>query len=187
MPLRFFLLLCCLWLALAACSPKKPDYVPPRPHAGEKAPHSRQAVHKGHPRIDGQGVRDWFATVSFPGWRQLSIFSEFHPDEGSFVARYGKGPQVLYLSYIDNQRMSQFGLRRSARELLQAGRSSLPEGHQIKNRTWYGVQDDRPLLAVDVTKDIKLVLMGYKGLDLEDLVGLAPSLPVDKLQTMAKR
>lgn len=185
--LRMAVTFCLLLAFVSGCDSQRSDWVPPRPKSdAAQAPHTRQAIHKGHPKIDGQGVRDWFGNVSLPGWRRLSIFSEFHPDEGSFVARYGKGQKVLYLSYIDNQRMSQFGLKRSAREILQTGRAGLPESRNIEGRTWYAVKDSRPLLATDVTRDVKLVLMGYQGLSLDDLVSLAPQLPVDALQKMAE-
>lgn len=186
MSVRILILLGFLALFMGACAPKDDKWVPPRPDTGEiDVPHTRRAVHKGHPKIDGQGVRDWFATVRFPGWRRLSIFSEFHPDEGSFVARYGKGPKVLYLSYIDNQRMSQFGLRRDARELLQTGRQGLPAKQEISGVTWYAVDAEQPLLAADVTKDVKLLLMGYQGLELADLEALAKALPVNELRERA--
>jgi len=178
--------MCLLLAVLTGCESQRSDWVPPRPKSdAEKTRHTRQAIHKGHPKINGQGVRDWFAKVSFPGWRRLSIFSEFHPDEGSFVARYGKGQKVFYLSYIDNQRMSQFGLQRSASEILHTGRSGVPQTREIEGRTWYAVDDSRPLLALDVTGDVKLVLMGYQGLSLDDLLDLAPQLPVDALQAQA--
>lgn len=172
---------------MPGCVKKQDDWLPPRPKtASKEEKKSRAAVHVGHPQVDGRGVRDWFATVRFKGWRRLSIFSEFHPDEGSFVARYGKGAKVFYLSYIDNQRMSQFGLRRDAREMLQVGRSALPREQSVAGRTWYAVEDDHPLLATDVTEDIKLVLMGYQGVKLEELLELAAALPVDALKTKAE-
>jgi len=188
MPVRVFLIIVCLSSMFAACAPERPEWVPPRPGAGAgEKPHTRQAVHKGHPKVDGQEVRDWFSMVSFPGWKRLSIFSEFHPDEGSFVARYGKGPKILYLSYIDNQRMSQFGLQRSAVEILQTGRKGRPDAEEIAGLTWYGVDDEQPLLAVDVTEDVKLVLMGYQGLDLDELKTMAKALPVEALRARAER
>ncbi len=173
-------------LVVCACAKKEDVWIPKRPHTADKVEKkTRRALHQGAPKIGGQAVRDWFARVSFPGYRRLSIFSEFHPDEGSFVARYGKKDRILYLSYIDNQRMSQFGLARSAKEILETGRAGLPQSISIQGRTWYGVNAEQPLLAVDVSGDVKLVLMGYQGLKLDDLRKLAESVPVEILERQA--
>ena len=173
-----------LLLALGACAPKDDNlrFGRARPAAppAEKLP--IRAEHKGNPQISHKAVRDWFATVQFKGYKRLSIFSEFHPDEGSLVARFGKGPQVFYLSYIDNQRMSQFGLPRSAEEILCTGENTRPETATIQGETWYCRAEAQPLLAVDVTGDVKLLFMGYQGLTLEDLQALAEELPLQALR-----
>lgn len=177
-----------LLLVAPACMKKdETTTIPPRPGQTEtKARGSVRAVHKGMPKIDGQQVRDWFGSIKLPGWRRLSIFSEFHPDEGSFVARYGKKNKILYLSYIDNQRMSQFGLPRTAREMLMVGRSSLPQTVELEGRKWYAQKGEQPMLATDATADVRVLLMGYRDLKIEELEELALQLPVGKLKEMSQ-
>ncbi len=189
MPLRLMIVLS---LSLALCwgcvAEKEHTYTPPPPKpAVQSKPvyKSKRAVHKGAPVIYEAAVRGWFKRVKFPGFRQISIYSEFHPDDGSLVARYGKGKRTLYLSYIDNQRMSQYGIARSAKEMIAVGCAGTVREFEIKGRTWYGDDTSRPSLGLDVSSDVKLLLMGYENIDLQTLVELARELPVDALAGQA--
>ncbi len=185
MKFRLFFVLLLSLAMLGGCVPdKKRTYrpPPPRPIAQNKAtPTSRRAVHTGTPVLSEAGVRGWFKKVSFTGYRRISIFNEFHPDDGSLVARYRKGSRMLYLTYIDNQRMSQYGFARTAREMIEVGSNGLAREIEIKGRTWYGDDTTKPTLGIDVSPDVRLLLMGYEHLGMEDLEKLAREVPVDAL------
>jgi hypothetical protein len=191
MPQRLFIVLPLLLALCWGCvAEKEHTFRPPPPKPEEQARpayKSKRAVQVGAPVIYEADVRDWFKKVRFPGYRQISIYSEFHPDDGSLVARYAKGGHVLYLSYIDNQRMSQFGIARSAREMVAVGCAGEVREFEIAGRTWYGDDTTKPTLGLDVSPNVKILLMGYENLDLQSLVEIAEKLPVDALAAKAAK
>lgn len=190
MPQRLFIVLPLLLALCWGCvAEKERTFRPPPPKPAEQAQpvyKSKRAVQVGHPAIYEADVRDWFKKVNFPGYRQVSIYSEFHPDDGCLVARYAaKGGRMLYLSYIDNQRMSQFGIARSAREMVAVGCAGQVREFEIAGRTWYGDDTTKPTLGLDVSPNVKILLMGYENLDLQSLVELAEKLALEALAAKA--
>jgi len=142
-----------------------------------------------YPTIAEQDVRKWFKTVELKGYAQVSLYNEFHPIDGCLVARFegGKG-RVLFLSFVDNKRKDpEFGIKRTAREIISVGAKGLVNRWVIKGRAWYGDDTSGPVMAVDVNKEVKLVLLGFSGLCLDDLPPLAAALKLDALAKSARK
>lgn len=184
---RRTLYIACLVLpmALAACSP--PAALPPRHARIKQRPDPR--VPKGQKIIATIGeaeVRQWFAKVSLPGFRFNSLSNEFHPDDGNLLATYKNGPKrMVYLSYVDNVRMSRFAFPRSAEEIVSVGNGGNVEVFQRNGWTWFGAASPLPILAADVTPNVKVVLVGYSGVPLKELAGLTGALPLNMLAHFA--
>ena len=141
-----------------------------------------------NPAISERDVRKWFKTVRFKGYKQVSLYHEFHPVEGNLLALYqGKSKEQMFLSYVDNNRKDPvYGFKRGAKEIISNGVSAPVRQRTINDRVWYGREGDEPIIAVDVTPEVKLVLMGFAELSLEDLFSLAESLDIESLAKAAK-
>ncbi len=172
-------------MGFTACS--TPPTLPPRYTQQAKQPDPR--VPKGHTIIATIGeaeVREWFARVSFPDFTFNSLSNEFHPDDGNLLATYKSGPKrMVYLSYVDNVRMSRYAFPRSAREIVSVGNARGIKKIQSKGRTWYCAASPMPIMATDIDPNVKVVLVGYSGVPLKQLIGLAPDLPMDMLAHFA--
>lgn len=138
------------------------------------------------PTIYETQVREWFKTLKFSGFRQESLFNEFHPDDGNLVAIYKNGSKLLYVSYVDHKRMSPFGFKRTAKEMVTNGGKRLAQTYDVKGWKWYGDATSKPIVAADAAPTVKVVLLGYSGLNLDDLQKLAADVPLDGLAKLAK-
>ncbi|WP_460031574.1 hypothetical protein [Megalodesulfovibrio paquesii] len=136
------------------------------------------------PSIPEEAVRKWFATVKLPGFKQVSLYHEFHPVDGSLVARYEGGGKVVYLSFIDNVRKDPtYGFRRDAKTMAQVGGKLPPASKEIAGARWHGNDSTpSPVVALDVSQDVKILLVGYEHVSLDELYALAGSLTFDILK-----
>ncbi len=140
------------------------------------------------PSIAEADVRAWFKTVHFPGFAMIALDSEFHPDEGNLLAKYrDKKRRMLFLSYIDHKRMSPYGFRRSAKEMISIGCKKPLREFPVKGRTWYGDDTSGPIIATDVTPSVKLVLLGQQGMTLDELPKLVEGFSLDSLIAAARQ
>jgi hypothetical protein len=139
------------------------------------------------PTIYENEVRDWFKSLKFSGFKQESIFNEFHPDDGNLVATYKNGAKMLYVSYVDHNRMSPFGFKRTAKDMVAAGNKRDAQTFEVKGWKWHGDAGAKPLIAVDVAPTVKVVLLGYNGLSLGDLQKFATDVPLDSLAKLVKK
>lgn len=139
------------------------------------------------PSVPEQMVRKWFETVKFPGYKQVSLYHEFHPVDGSLVARYEGGGKVVYLSFIDNIRKDPtYGFKRDAKTMAQVGGKLPPASRAVNGLTWFGNDSTpSPVIALDVTDQVKLLLMGYEKAPLEELYVLAATLNIEMLKKAA--
>jgi hypothetical protein len=177
-----FLLLAGLVLAAPALAATPAKNAKPRKDWRQVLSEAKQQP----PTIYETEVREWFKTVKFSGYRQESLFNEFHPDDGNLVAIYKNGSKLLYVSYVDHKRMSPFGFKRSAKEMVTNGGKRLAQTYDVKGWKWYGDATSKPIVAADVSPTIKVVLLGYSGLSLGDLQKLAEDVPLDPLAKQAK-
>ncbi len=186
-----------LCLCATACAkPEREPRIAPAATAGNDASAAKErylenANRRGprpQPAISEAAVRAWFRSVRFPGFTMASLFSEFHPLNGNLVASYkaGQGKEIL-LSYVDHRRMDPvYGLPRDAKQMVSTGAQSPVSEQPLDGRTLYGAMTSYPIVAVDVTHEVKLALMGYRGVTLEELTGLAAKMPVAALAREAK-
>lgn len=182
---RGLCLLCvCAPVVFGGCSPS--PTLPPR-HAAVQRPDPR--VPLGQPVIPtiGEGeVRQWFAMVKIPDFRFSSLSNEFHPDDGNLLATYtGGSGRMIYLSYVDNVRMSRYAFPRSAKEIVRAGNGGGVQRFECKGWKWFGASAPMPILAADVGPNVKVVLVGYSGVPLKDLAAIASGLPMQALAQFA--
>ncbi len=169
---------------LSACS--APPTLPPR---YKTVQYSDPRVPRGqpiYPTIGEAEVRQWFSLVSFPQYKFDTLSHEFHPDDGNLLATYKSGSRhLLYVSYVDNVRMSRYAFPRNAEEIVSVGKKSDVEVFERNGWTWFAATSPMPIMAVDVSPTVKVVLVGYTGIPLQDLVKLAEKLPLDKLAQFA--
>ncbi len=184
---RRMLCVVCLILPVMLCACSTPPKLPPRYKKVAVQPDPR--VPRGQPIIPtiGEGeVRQWFSMVSFPHFKFDTLSHEFHPDDGNLLATYKNGPRhLLYLSYVDNVRMSRYAFPRSAEEIVSVGKGDAVEVFERNGWTWFAATSPLPIMAVDVTPTVKVVLVGYEGVPLKDLTKLAATLPLNKLAQFA--
>ncbi len=140
----------------------------------------------------GEGVvRQWFDAVQLEDFRRVSLYHEFQPIDGNLAARYeGKGERkgaVLYLSYVDNERKDPlYGMFRTAYEIASVG-DGLVRRRRVADRVWYGSTVDKPTAVTDVGKKVRVVVMGYEGLTMEDVFAVAEGLDLSILETAAAK
>jgi len=139
------------------------------------------------PTIAENEVRVWIKTLKFSGYRLDTVFNEFHPDDGNLVATFKNGAKMLYVSYVDHNRMSPFGFKRGAKDMVTVGTKRTAKDFDIKGWKWHGDDASKPILAADVALTVKIVLLGYSGLNLADMQKLALEVPLDNLAKLAKK
>lgn len=141
------------------------------------------------PAVGEPDVRKWFSQVKLAGFKQQSLFCEFHPIDGSLVGVYKAAPdKMLYLAFVDNKRKDpDFGFSRNAHEIVSISAKKPPKTFEFAGRKWFG--DDStgaPIIAVDVTKDVKVEIIGHQNVSLAELAALAKDVPLDPLAKVAK-
>lgn len=150
------------------------------PHSLARAPFT--------PTIPEPAVRQWFNAVKLPGFRQVTLYHEFQPVDGKLVARFeGTGPHqgdVVYLSFTDNIRKDPtYGFPRDAKTMAEIGGSKPPTEKTLRGKAWYGNDTTpSPLVATDLSPEVKVMLMGYTGVDMEALFTLADAISLEILE-----
>lgn len=136
------------------------------------------------PSIPEEAVRKWFATVKLPGFKQVSLYHEFHPVDGSLVARYEAPGKVVYVSYIDNVRKDPtYGFRRDAKTMAQVGGKMPPTSKDVAGVTWHGNDSTpSPVATLDLSQEVKILLVGYENVTLDELYALAGGISFDILK-----
>lgn len=140
------------------------------------------------PNIPEEAVRKWFAAVKLPGFKQVSLYHEFHPVDGSLVARYEGAGKVVYLSFIDNVRKDPtYGFRRDAKTMAQVGGKMPPTSKDVAGVKWYGNDTTpSPVAVLDLSQDVKILLVGYENVPLDELYALAGGISFDILKRAHK-
>ncbi|MFW5734152.1 MAG: hypothetical protein ACOCWR_03735 [Oceanidesulfovibrio sp.] len=151
------------------------------------SPETAQARRVIRPTIGEPVVRQWFDAISLQGFRRVALFHEFHPIDGSLVGRYaGTGERagaMVFVTYMDEERKDPtFGMFRTAKEIISVGARGLIERRHFSGRVWFGDDSDRPTVATDIGPKVRVVLMSYEGVDLEELFEIAESLDLSILE-----
>ncbi len=150
--------------------------------------HAKDTRRVIRPTIGEPVVRQWFDAISLSGFRRVALFHEFHPIDGSLVGRYlGAGNHagsMLFVTYMDEERKDpEFGMFRTAKEMVSVGAKGWIERRTLNGRVWFGDDSDKPTVATDLGPKVRVVLMGYEGVGLTELFELAESLDLSILET----
>lgn len=159
--------------------------------AGGATPAQAESKRVIRPTIGEPVVRQWFDAIRLPGYQRVALFHEFQPIDGSLVARYaGKGAHsddMLFITYMDEERKHPtYGMFRTALEMVSVGARGMIERRVFDGHVWYGDDSDRPTVATDLGPKVRVVLMSYKGMELEGLFDLAKSLDLSILEKALK-
>ncbi|TVM19945.1 hypothetical protein DPQ33_01595 [Oceanidesulfovibrio indonesiensis] len=153
----------------------------PAPSAAQD---SRRVI---RPTIGEPVVRQWFDSISMEGFRRVALFHEFHPIDGSLVGRYaGTGKRngaMVFVTYMDEERKDpKYGMFRTAKEMVSVGARGWIERRVLGGRVWFGDDSDKPTVATDMGPKVRVVLMSYDGVSLEELFALADSMELSILE-----
>ncbi len=139
------------------------------------------AAAAGAASISEDVVQHWLRGLEIPGFKRTGVYNEFHPDDGNLAATFTAKNKLLFVSVVDLSRKSEYGFKRNAREMVAHGAKTFLKEYTIQDRKWYGDATTYPIIAADLSPNIKLVLMGYQGVSLDELPGLAEGLPMESL------
>lgn len=139
------------------------------------------------PTIGEPVVRQWFDAISLSGFRRVALFHEFHPIDGSLVGRYmgagNRAGSMLFVTYMDEERKDpEFGMFRTAKEMVSVGATEWIERRTLNGHVWFGDDSDKPTAATDLGPKVRVVLVGYEGVELTELFELAESLELSILE-----
>lgn len=159
--------------------------------AGGASPARAESKRVIRPTIGEPVVRQWFDAIHLQGYRRVALFHEFQPIDGSLVARYaGKGAHsddMLFITYMDEERKHPtYGMFRTALEMVSVGARGMIERRVFDSHVWYGDDSDRPTVATDLGPKVRVVLMSYKGVELQGLFDIAKSLDLSILEKALK-
>lgn len=168
-------------------SEKKDDLIGLAPETSEAQSSESSERRVIYPSVTENDVRLWFKALKFKGLHFSDLWTEFHPDDGSLQATYFKGDKRLIVTYVDQERLSRFGIPRNAAQLASVGLKAMPRTHKVGDFIWYSGNGYKPLLAVDVSPRVKVMLLGYSGLSIADLVKLAEDMKLEMLVEYVKK